>query len=288
MITNLSQNTAEWENFRSSRIGASDASAILGISPWKSAYRLYEEKLGIRGSKTNYAMQRGHELELEALKSFKGDGYVHFSPKVFVHPEYNFLMASLDGISDDLQIAVEIKCNGKENHKLALEGKVPDYYNSQLQHQMFVCELDHIFYYSFDGKYGVSIQVNRDEAFIKTMLEKELRFYECMIEYIPPPLTSKDYVRKENQRFQDACSQLQAVREQLKELEKKEEYYKNILIDEANGVNCEGYGIRVSKVTRNGAIDYKKVPELIGVDLEKFRSNQTISWRINEFKGEYE
>jgi putative phage-type endonuclease len=288
MMVDLSQNTPEWELFRRARIGASDAAPILGISPWRTPWQLWQEKTGVSRRKITPQMQRGTALEEKARNCFCDKKGIQVKPKVFVHPEYDFLMASLDGICDDLQIAVEIKCNGKENHQLAIEGKVPDYYNAQLQHQMFVCELHYIYYYSFDGENGVVLTVLRDEDFIKNMLKKELDFYQCMIEAIQPTMTSKDYVIKENHGFQEACLQWKAVRKQLSELEKKEQSYRKILVEEADGLNCEGCGVRISKVVRKGPVDYKKIPELIGVDLDDFRSDEIISWKITETNGEYE
>ena len=41
------QNTPEWLEWRRSRIGASDAAAILGVSQWDSAFDLWQRKLGI-------------------------------------------------------------------------------------------------------------------------------------------------------------------------------------------------------------------------------------------------
>lgn len=38
-----------------------------------------------------------------------------------------------------------------------------------------------------------------------------------------------------------------------------------------------------SGVSRVGAVDYKLVPELIGVDLEPYRKSDTISWSIKKY-----
>lgn len=289
MIIDLKQGTPEWESFRKNKIGASDVAPILGISPWKTARKLWEQKLGVSPpEKRNWAMQRGIDLEERARNCFFMEKNIYVKPIVFVHPEYPFLMASLDGMCENLQIAVEIKCNGPENHKLALQDIIPDYYFCQMQHQMFVCELEHMFYYSFDGQDGVCLIVKRDEEFIKNMLEKELEFYECMQEHIPPNMTGADYLKKNDAEFQNAVDQYRLIKNQLKELQKMEEDAKNQLIQLAENSNCEGFGIRVTKSTRKGTIDYGKIPELIGVDFDKYRKQETIYWTITETKGENE
>ena len=44
----IAQGTAAWHDWRATVIGSSDAPAIMGENPWKSAKTLLEEKLGIR------------------------------------------------------------------------------------------------------------------------------------------------------------------------------------------------------------------------------------------------
>ena len=41
----LVQQSEEWLEFRRSRIGASDAPIIMGVSPWKTHYKLWVEKI---------------------------------------------------------------------------------------------------------------------------------------------------------------------------------------------------------------------------------------------------
>lgn len=43
---NLKHGSSEWLYFRRTGIGGSDASAVLGLNPWKSNVELYKEKLG--------------------------------------------------------------------------------------------------------------------------------------------------------------------------------------------------------------------------------------------------
>lgn len=289
MIVDLNQNTPEWLAFRQGKLGASDCAPILGISKWKTAYQLWQEKLGLsRGQKQSFPMQRGHELEDLARKCFHEiTGYEVF-PKVFTHPEYNFLMASLDGITEDLQVAVEIKCNGKENHQLAIEGKIPDYYNAQLQHQMFVCELNWMYYFSFDGKDGVAFIVGREELFIKEMLKKELEFYRCMIQFEPPPFTEMDFLKRKDSSWRVASERYLNAKTLLQKYEKEAEDAKIGLLSLSNGNNTEGFGVKVSKSVRKGSVDYKKIPELIAVDLDEYRGDTIISWRITETKDDDE
>lgn len=190
------QGSPDWHDFRRTRIGASEAPIIMGISPWKTPYKLWQEKIGlIEPDKMNSAMQRGVDLEPIAREKFIEMTGIKVFPAVIEHPEHKWMSASLDGhnLKGDV---VEIKCAGRKDHEIALDGKVPEKYFPQLQHQMAVSGADKIYYFSFDGENGVIIVVPRDDSYIKNMIEKEKEFYRCMIELESPPLTDKDYVEK--------------------------------------------------------------------------------------------
>ena len=59
-------NRAEWLAGRTNGIGASEAAATIGISPFMSTYELWEEKTGKRGSKDlsgNPVIEYGNRIE---------------------------------------------------------------------------------------------------------------------------------------------------------------------------------------------------------------------------------
>jgi len=170
----------EWLKFRRSKIGASDAPIIMEESPWTTPMQLYEQKVYGFEIPDNPYMQRGRELEPIALKSFEDSfGYIMF-PMVIMHKSIEYMVASIDGMTLDKKHAVEIKCAGKRDHFMALNGIVPSKYKAQLQHQMEVCQLDSINYYSFDGEEGVNIIVNRDQDYINILLDREEWFWYCL------------------------------------------------------------------------------------------------------------
>ncbi len=183
----LVQQSEEWLNFRKSKIGASDAPIIMGVSPWKTAHELWMEKMSCENTViSNSSMERGIELEPIARDLFENLLSVKVEPRVKIHPKYEWMIASLDGIDDDQKIMVEIKCPNKRDHKLAEEGKIPDKYYPQLQHQLEVCQLDMGYYFSFNGKNTALVKIYRNDEYIKLLIREELKFYECMINFIVP------------------------------------------------------------------------------------------------------
>jgi len=192
-IIKLQQNSQEWLEFRRGKIGASDAPIIFGVSPFKTPYQLFVEKTeGIEG-KQNGAMRRGHDLEEEAREAFEGAYRKYALEDVCVVPlvaqseDYEWMIASLDGIDLDKKIAVEIKCPGEKDHKTALEGRIPTHYIPQLQHQLLVTGYDTIYYFSYrPGEGHALIPCKVDMEFLDTLIKKESEFMKCVLGKNPP------------------------------------------------------------------------------------------------------
>lgn len=277
----LIQGSPEWLEFRKKHIGASDAGVILGINPWKTPLQLWEEKHDLRQSFKSDRMQRGLDLEEAARTRFEQTTGILVTAKVKIHPDHPWMIASLDGIDLDEKNIVEIKCPGPSDHNEAIKGHIPDKYYPQLQHQMAVTGLDMAYYYSFDGKIGVIIQVFRDENYIIKMIEKELTFWECVKNFTPPDLCEKDFIQKHDLMWNNIAQDYVKAKEGREHFEKKEESLKELLVAMCEGSNCKGGGISISKVTRRGNIDYSQIPELSNVELDKYRKPALNSWRIS-------
>lgn len=272
------QGTPEWLELRKTKITATDAPIILGKSHWKTKIQLYHEKLNpIEELFIGPFMQRGLDLEPMARALFTIKTGIVVLPKVIVH---DWAMASLDGFNEEKRIAVEIKCPGKKDHDIALSGKIPDHYYPQLQHQMWVCGIEKIFYFSFDGLDGVIIEVKRDEEFISKMIEEEYRFYLCLLNKTQPEPAENDYVEREDAFWQECALKWKNINAEIKKLEHELEEVKNQLIFLSDKTNTKGAGLSLCYVSRKGNIDYTAIPELKTIDLEKYRKPTTSSWRI--------
>ncbi|MDX1532812.1 MAG: hypothetical protein R3230_01245 [Nitrosopumilaceae archaeon] len=75
--------------------------------------------------------------------------------------------------------------------------------------------------------------------------------------------------------------QWKEISKQLNTLKEKEAFYREKLIAMCNGQTTQGNGIKVQKITRKGSVDYKEIPELKGVDIEIYRKESVISWKIS-------
>jgi putative phage-type endonuclease len=287
----MEQRSAEWHELRKNHIGASDASSVLGVSPWKTAYELWEEKMGkgVKQPFTNPYMQRGIDLEPEALRAFENaTGYL-MRPMVLISPKHQFMMASLDGLEIEDKCAVEIKAPGKKDHECALDGQIPEKYIPQLQHQISVTGLAKIYYFSYSPESNKILEVYRDQDYIDKMIEKEAHFYyEHMVKGIPPSndhqintIESEQWINVTNE-LKKIRAKNKAAKKEIEENEKLEEDITQLLLQMSCGQNAQGNGITLQKIERKGIIPYSTIPMLKQMDLEKFRKPPSSSWRITE------
>ena len=84
---------AEWLEVRRSGIGGSDAAASIGLSPWKSRYGLYQEKISTSPPPriSNEAMTLGRLLEPLIREEFSKRSGMAVRPlrSMLQHPSYS-------------------------------------------------------------------------------------------------------------------------------------------------------------------------------------------------------
>ena len=134
----------KWREGRKHSIGASDAAAVMGISPWKTEAQLWDEKAnGKMLDFHNADTVRGHRSESHILELYGIEtGRKIFSgERIMLMSNHNpFMSCTLDGIDftdDNNPIIIEVK-SVKFSHGEWSDDKIPDYYFTQLLHQLAV------------------------------------------------------------------------------------------------------------------------------------------------------
>ena len=193
----MDQQSADWLRWRNKGIGASDSPAILGVSPYRTPYQVWEEKTG-RGpneQEINFGIRRGIELEPKARAMFELEHDIDMPAKCFEHSTFPWIRASLDGWNEEARAILEIKCAGQKDHTSAKMGDIPEKYYWQLVHQILVTDAKEVYYYSFDGEQGVTI--HKHASFFKKDIAKLLKklsdFYNHIKKDIPPSYEDKDF-----------------------------------------------------------------------------------------------
>lgn len=152
-VIKLKHNTPEWVEYRKSGIGGSDASAILGLNPWKTNIELWEEKTGLREAKDIScveAVEYGIKAEKPLVDLFKLDypEYKVLTPKNKVYRR-GFMFANLDAelletFGDKRTGILEVKTTTifASMSKEKWIGGVPQNYYIQLLHYLIVTGFD--------------------------------------------------------------------------------------------------------------------------------------------------
>ncbi len=283
-LIDVQQGSSEWLSWRKTVITATDCPAILGSSPWVTAYQCWQRKLGmLPEQEVNASMERGRLLEPIAREEFVAHHGIDMEPVVVESTEYDFLGASLDGISQCGKYILEIKCGGNKLHSMAKEGKIPQYYQDQIQHQLLVTGVEKAYYYSFDGVNGegITLEVLPDPEFRKIFIPKAKEFWKCIAFMEPPPLQDLDYKdMSADPRWQTYSEKYCQTVQMIKDLEELKEKYREELLRICGDNSCIGNGLKAIKTITRGRINYEDIPEIKDVDLNKYRKPPTTTWKL--------
>lgn len=280
----------QWLESRRNYIGASDAPVLMGVRKWKTndgrfktPALLWREKLGLEDMDCdNPATRFGKENESIAREDFEYQVGKKVPPIIVYHPVHSFIRATLDGMSEDGTLAVEIKCANAEDHDSALRGTCPHHYYAQLQHQLMCTGHSEMAYFSFHQGSGVIAYIKRNEAFIERLLKEEIAFWKNVTELTEPPLCEEDYVQQDDD-WADCADRLFEIKESIKVLEQSEKLFEDKLKRLSDNQNSMAGGYVFTVSTRKGTVDYSQVPELEGVNVEKYRKQSTQSWRLKKW-----
>ena len=141
----------EWLRVRKRGLGGSDISVLLGINPWRSELELWMDKTNMTNEPVveNEAMYFGCLLEplLRAEFTKRTGRKVVELKAVLQHKEYPFMIADVDGITQDDEgnpAILELK-TASEYKRSEWEQGVHNYYLTQVQHYLAVTGLKKAF-----------------------------------------------------------------------------------------------------------------------------------------------
>lgn len=140
---NLVQGTPEWYQYRTTHLNASDAPAMMGVSPYKTRAQLVKEYATSIAQEVTGEMQRrfdeGHNTEEAARYLIEEQIGEELYPIVMSYEVDGLkLSASLDGLTMDGETLFEHKLANATNVPEVEAGRVPEQYRWQLTHQLLV------------------------------------------------------------------------------------------------------------------------------------------------------
>lgn len=187
-----------WLKERRNGIGGSDAAAVLGLSPWKSALELYCDKIGLtelEDSEPDW-LYWGKALEpVIAARYEKETGRATIDDGEFLIQRsavYPWMCCTTDRTIDDPAKPESPGVLSIKNiigfKKSEWEEEPPVEYQIQLQHELVVTRRTWgSFAVLFNGNTFGWFDVERNEKFCSFLIEKEREFWDRIVIGNPPP-----------------------------------------------------------------------------------------------------
>ena len=288
MQVELEQGSLEWHEHKAKYRNASEAGAVMGVSPYQTPRELWESKNGMgKPFKGNVATDYGNAMEPKALAKFAElwDLDLMIRPTVFVDGEYS---ASLDGyglasptmLSDRIwedhgdHVMVEIKCPyQKQQSKLwqtASEGQIPEHYYWQMVHQQMVSKAERCYFFVYidDNNYR-TIPMLPNQGDIEELRAAWDDFYANPPE---PKFQNRDDLIPLAEEYAALKAAADEANKKLKEVETQ--------LKQSCEVSSVAGNVQIQTISKKGTIDYKSIPNIKEVDLESYRKPTTTYQKV--------
>jgi len=291
---------AEWLQERKKGIGGSDASAILGFNPWKSAFELYIDKTSEHVEEIdNEAIHWGNVLEDVVAEEFtrRTGKKVRRRNQTFRHKEHEFMIANIDRDVVGERALLECKTTNAFNLDAWDGEQIPPAYICQLQHYMSVLDYEKAYIaVLIGGQKFVWKEVERDDEFIEMMIEAEKQFWEeHVLKEIPPeidgspsaaellnkmyPEDNGEIIMLKSDEAEMLIEAIESIKSEVKEKQALQKEYENklkLMIGEATTGVTPRFEVNLKKVEQN-RLDSKRLKKELPDIAEKY--TKTSSYR---------
>lgn len=187
----------EWLAIRHKHIGGSDAGAVIGMNPYKSAYTLWAEKTDqIPEFEGNLTTKVGAYLEDLVGKLFEEETgkKVHRVNATMVNSDYPFACANVDRVVQGEKAFLEIKTTTSIPTIRQLKGtEFPDMYYAQVVHYLAVTGFEKAYLAVLINCRELKVyELLRDEDEINALMEAEKHFWTLVETKTPPAVDGSD------------------------------------------------------------------------------------------------
>ena len=292
-MNNVKQRSPEWFEARKKKLTGSNIGAALGVNPWKKPDDLIRQMVReYHGAESefsgNIATEYGTAHEPLAMFDYEMEtGNTVQECGFFVHPEFDWLGASPDGlVGDDIVLEIKVpfglrdKKGGDLVFKTALEQ--PHYY-AQIQMEMGATGRKACHFYQWSPNGGSYVErVEYDDAWWSDNLPKLEAFYKRFLSELDNPAHLEEKHKEINtQQAKLLLDEYQDLTDSIDQATERKKEVFDELVKLAKGRNSLIWGRKLTQVERKGSVDYKSIPQLKGVDLEQYRKKPTSYWRLS-------
>jgi putative phage-type endonuclease len=277
----LEQGSQEWLEARKKHFCASEAPAVMSVNPYfpKNPTDLAKQKLGYVNTFVSHAMREGNRLEPIIRLQVEAQTDLEFEPEVLVLGKF---LASLDGISWERDIILEIKApqSNNETVKLAMEGRVILAHQYQIQHQLIVSKAEKCIYAVRNPD---DCEIYMVDVFPNQMLQKKLKQawkdFEPLMDLNEDELLTHDPLPDDLAPLVEQYLKGKELAKQAVDMMKTAQ--DGILADLDDRKSYQGMGLKVQRRTRKGGLDKRLVEMTIkaalgnDIDLDKYMKPAT-------------
>lgn len=296
LTVDLEQGSREWLEFRLTRIGASEIPIILGLSDKCTPLTLWKRKLGfVPDQGQHFGMVLGHRMEKTMRAHINKELDRDYQPVVVQHTLYDWAIASLDGYDEETNTCLEVKLVSKSVFD-NLENESPEPFLAQAQWQLFCSDATHcllaINHLQGSPSDAKSYIIQRNNEYIDMCFEKAQDFHYLLLHMIEPEMTEDDYTEITDDDFGLIANEWKIIKQQQNSINAREKELREKMIEYTDDGNCQGFGVRLSRVNREGSVDWKVLfDDLEGTHpdvAEKFnpddyRKKQIGYWKLVEY-----
>ena len=271
------QGSDAWLGLRAKYRTASEASAVMGVSPFQSIDDFKLIKAGLKTVFYSKAMQQGNELEDEVRQKAEALLDDVFEPQVYINGNY---LASLDGINIDGDTLVELKVSEHTYNELQ-KGIIPKHYQIQVLQQMYCSGAVNGYLIAMNPKtkeIACSKRIEFEDKFIDALDNAWIEF-----EDMPIPEVKESVDMGEVGAWISATDELKALQKTIATLKEREAELKDTLISLGGGKKAYGNGVKL--IFKKGATrtDYRSALAKFAPneDLEEFKTTSVPTWAIS-------
>lgn len=288
----MEQRSEEWFEARKGKLTGSNIGAALGVNPWKTPEDLIRSMVReYHGAESefsgNVATEYGTLHEPLATMEYFGKTGNHVEEcGFFVHLEHDWLGASPDGLINDEGL-IEIKCPfGLRNKKGPdLVFKTPEqqpHYYAQMQVEMACAGRSWCDFYQWTPNGDSIYRVDFDPAWWEENLPKLKAFYDLYLIELDNPAHLEPKLLEINTlgaksliaEYDCICATIDNAAARKKEIMSE-------IIAIAKERDAVIHGRKLTHIERKGNVQYAKIPELKGLDLEQYRAKPSSFWKFS-------
>jgi putative phage-type endonuclease len=302
------ENREEWLSIRKGYIGGSEAGAVVGLNPYKSAYTLWAEKTGkVPEFEGNLTTKVGSYLEDLVANLFTEETgkAVRRKNRVLVNDEYPFACADVDRMVVGEDAILEIKTtNSIPAMRMFKKGEYPEQWYCQMTHYLAVTGKKKAYLAVLIECRDFKIfELERDEDEISALMNAEKEFWNLVQKDTPPtadclkstsdtlvaiyPTSNTDSVNLFG--YENELAQYMTIQAQIKALEEQKDGFANRIkayLGEAGKGESEGYKVSWSSSERKTFDTKAFANDNPDVDMSKYYKISNVrTFKVSEKGG---